>query len=145
MRDAVVGASMLLLAACSGPPPVSMAPPAQDAAGKQFNPPPAGMAAVYFYNPTNNGPPINVTVGPMVIGSLAPTSWMRVELAPGWHAMSCTTANSANPSSITLAPGQMRFIDIEMPPGSPVCSIREASSDAGRAGVLAGQRTMQIQ
>jgi hypothetical protein len=53
---------MLLLAACSGPPPVSMAPASQDAAGKQFNPPPAGMAAVYFYNPTSNGPAINVTV-----------------------------------------------------------------------------------
>ena len=145
MRQAVVGASMLLLAACNGPPPVSMAPPGQDAAGKRFNPPPAGMAAVYFYNPTNNGPAINVTVGPMVIGSLAPTTWMRVELAPGWHAMSCTTANSVNPSSITLAPGQIRFIDIEMPPGSPVCAIREASPDAGRAGVLAGQRTMQNQ
>ena len=133
MREAVVGASMLLLAACSGPPPVSMAPPGQDAAGKQFNSPPAGMAAVYFYNPTSNGPTINVTVGPMVIGSLAPTSWMRAELAPGWHAMSCTTANSVNP------------VDIEMPPGSAVCSIREASPDAGRAGVLAGQRTMQSQ
>ena len=145
MRRSVLGASMLLLAACSGPPPVSMAPPGQDAAGKQFNPPPAGMAVVYFYNPTNNGPVINVTVGPMVIGSLAPASWMRVELAPDWHAMSCTTANSANPSSITLAPDQMRFVDIEMPPGAPACSIREASADAGRAGVLAGQRTMQIQ
>ena len=72
MRHAIVGLAMLLLAGCSGPPPVSMAPPGQDAVGKQFNPPPAGMAAVYFYNPTNNGPAINVTVGPMVIGSLAP-------------------------------------------------------------------------
>ena len=103
------------------------------------------MAAVYFFNPTDKGPAINVTVGAMVIGRLAPMSWMRVEVGAGWHAMSCTTANSASPSSITLAPGQMRFIDIEMPPGSPACSIREASPDAGRAGVLAGQRTMQIQ
>jgi len=39
----------------------------------------------------------------------------------------------------------MRFIDVEMSPGAPACSIREASPDAGRAGVLAGQRTMQIQ
>ncbi|HEX9330113.1 MAG TPA: hypothetical protein VF915_26530 [Reyranella sp.] len=144
MRRAVVGASILLLAACSGPPPVSMAPPGQDAAGKLFNPPPAGMAAVYFYNPINNGPAINVTVGAMVIGSLAPATWMRVELGAGWHAMSCTTANSVNPSSITVAPGQMRFIDVEMPPGSPVCSIRETTTDTGRAAVLAGQRTMQI-
>ena len=72
MRQAVVGVSMLLLAACSGPPPVSMAPPGQDAAGKQFNPPPAGMAALYFYNPTNNGPAINVTVGAMVIAPPSP-------------------------------------------------------------------------
>ena len=136
---------MLLLAACSGPPPVSMAPPGQDAAGKQFNPPPAGMAAVYFYNLTNTGPAINVTVGAMVIGSVAPTTWMRVEVGAGWHAISCTTANSVNPSSMTVAPGQMRFFDIEMPPGAAVCSIREASLDAGRAAVLAGQRTMQIQ
>jgi hypothetical protein len=135
---------MLMLAGC-GAAQVAMAPPSQDVAGKQFNPPPAGMAAVYFYNPTNNGPAINVTVGAMVIGSLAPTSWMRVELGAGWHAISCTTANSANPSSITVAPGQTRFIDIEMPPGSAACSIREASPDAGRAAVLAGQRTMQIQ
>ena len=143
MRRGAVIALVSLVAACSGPPPVTYAPLAQDAAGKQFNPPPPGMAAVYFYNPTNNGPAINVTVGPMVIGRLAPMSWMRTELGAGWHAISCTTANSANPSSITVAPGQMRFIDIEMPPGSAVCSIREASPDAGRAGVLAGQRTMQ--
>ena len=140
-RLAVIG--MLLVAACSGPPPVTYAPAEQNAAGKAFNPPPPGMAAVYFYNPTNNGPAINVTVGPMVIGRLAPMSWMRTELGAGWHAISCTTANSANPSSITVAPGQIRFIDIEMPPGSAVCSIREAAPDAGRAGVLAGQRTMQ--
>ena len=142
MRPMVV-MGLLLMAACSGPPPVTYAPPGQDAAGKAFTPPPAGMAAVYFYNPTNSGPAINVTVGAMVIGRLAPMSWMRVELGAGWHAISCTTANSANPSSITVGAGQMRFIDIEMPPGSSVCSIREASPEAGRAGVLAGQRTMQ--
>ena len=145
MRHAAIGAFMLLLAGCSGPPPVSYAPPGQDAAGKQFNPPPAGLAAVYFYNPTNTGPAINVTVGPMVIGTLAPMSWMRVELSPGWHALSCNTSNSVNPSSITLAPGQMRFIDVEMPPGAPACSLRETSPEAGRAGVLAGTRAMQIQ
>lgn len=142
MRRIVVMA-MLLTAACSGPPPVTYAPAAQDAAGKAFDPPPPGMAAVYFYNPTNNGPAINVTAGAMVIGRLAPLSWMRVELGAGWHAISCTTASSANPSSITVAPGQIRFIDIEMPPGSAVCSIREASPEAGRAGVLAGQRAGQ--
>jgi hypothetical protein len=145
MRHIIVGGILALLAGCSNPPSVAMSPPAQDAAGKQFNPPPAGMAAVYFYNPTNTGPAINVTVGPMVIGTLAPASWMRVELSPGWHAMSCNTYNSVNPSSITLAPGQMRFIDVEMPPGAPACSLQETTTDAGRGGVLAGNRALQIQ
>jgi hypothetical protein len=143
MRYAVIVVAMLLLAACANPPTVAMAPPGQDAAGKRFDPPPPGMAAVYFYNPTGYGPAINVTVGPMAIGRLAPMSWMRVELGAGWHAMGCTTASSANPSSITVAPGEMRFVDVEMPPGSPVCTIRETGPDAGRAGVLAGTRAMQ--
>ena len=55
-----------------------------------------------------------------------------------------TTRYGANPSSITVAPGQMRFIDIEMPPGSPTCSIQEANAEAGRAAVLAGSPAMQI-
>jgi hypothetical protein len=101
------------------------------------------MAAVYFYNPSDAQPAINVTVGPMVIGTLAPMSYMRVELGAGWHALSCQTYNSTNPSSITVAPGQMRFIDVEMPPGAPSCSLRETSPDVGRADVLAGARAMQ--
>ena len=143
MRYAIAGAVLLLLTACGNPAPVAMAPPGQDAAGKRFDPAPPGMAAVYFYNPTEAAPAINVTVGPMVIGTLAPMSYMRVELGAGWHAMSCQTYNSTSPSSITVAPGQMRFVDVEMPPGAPACSLRETSPDVGRAAVLAGARAMQ--
>jgi hypothetical protein len=142
MRYAIAGAA-LLLAACGNAPPVALAPPGQDAAGKKFAPAPPGLAAVYFYNPSDASPAINVTVGPMVIGTLAPMSYMRVELASGWHAMSCQTYNSTNPSSLTVAPGQMRFIDVEMPPGAPACSLSETSPDVGRAGVLASARAMQ--
>src|SRR5690348_5109670 len=110
MRYAIAVAAALLLAACSNAPPVALAPPGQDAAGKQFDPAPPGMAAVYFYNPSDAAPAINVTVGPMVIGTLAPMSYMRVDLGAGSHAMSCQTYNSTNSSSITVAPGQMRFI-----------------------------------
>ena len=143
MRYAIAVAAALLLAACSNAPPVALAPPGQDAAGKQFDPAPPGMAAVYFYNPSDAAPAINVTVGPMVIGTLAPMSYMRVELNGGWHALSCQTYDSTNPSSITVAPGQMRFIDVEMPPSAPACSLRETNPDAGRAAVLAGARAMQ--
>jgi hypothetical protein len=143
ITSAVIGATLLLAACSSNSAPVALASPGQDAAGKQFNPAPPGMAAVYFYNSSEAAPAINVTVGPTVIGTLAPMSYMRVELNSGWHALSCQTYNSTNPSSITVEPGQMRFIDVEMPSGAPVCSLRETSPDAGRAGVLAGSRAVQ--
>lgn len=98
------------------------------------------MAAVYFYNPAADGSAVNVMAGAMVVGQLAPKSWMRVELNPGWHAMRCITTGSANPSSITVAPGDIRYVDVEMPAGAQACTIRETSADAGRAGVLAGSR-----
>lgn len=142
MRYAIAGAA-LLLAACSNAPPVALAPPGQDAAGKQFDPAPSGMAAVYFYNPTEAAPAINVAVGSTVIGTLAPMSYMRVELGAGSYVMSCQTYNSTTPSSITVAPGQTRFVDVEMPIGAPTCSLRETSPDVGRAAVLAGARASQ--
>jgi hypothetical protein len=144
MRQGFAGGMMLLLAGCEAAQ-VAMAPPGQDAAGKQFNPPPPGMAAIYFYNPLISGPVINVMEGPMVIGQLAPMTWMRIETSPGWHAMRCVTSNSANPSSITVAPGDMRFVEVDMPPGALICTIQETSPDAGRNGVLSGSRALQQQ
>jgi len=72
-------------------------------------------------------------------------TWMRIETSPGWHAMRCVTSNSANPSSITVAPGDMRFVEVDMPPGAPICTIQETGPDAGRNGVLSGSRAMQQQ
>ena len=136
---------MVLLTVCGAAAQVAMAPPAQDAAGKQFNPPPAGMAAIYFYNPLTTGPVINVFEGPIAIGQLGPMTWIRIETSPGWHAMRCVTPDAVNPSSITVAPGDMRFVEVDMPSGAPVCTIQEAGTDAGRAGVLAGSRALQPQ
>ena len=144
MRQAFVGGMMLMLAGC-GAAPGAMAPSGQDIAGKQFNPPLSGMAAVYFYNPITTGPVVDVGAGPMIVGQLAPTTWMRVELSPGRHALRCVTTYSSNPSSITLAPGDIRFVDVEMPPGAAVCTIQETGPDAGRASVLAGSRAVQPQ
>src|ERR1700676_3883666 len=87
MRRGFIGGVRVLLTSCGPTAQVAMAPPAQDAAGKQFNPPPAGMAAIYFYNPLTTGPVINVFEGPIAIGQLGPMTWMRIETSPGWHAM----------------------------------------------------------
>jgi hypothetical protein len=145
MRQGFIGGVLVMLAACGAAAQVSMAPQSQDAAGKQFNPPPAGMAAIYFYNPLTTGPVISVMEGPIVIGQLGPLTWMRIETSAGWHAMRCVASNSANPSSITVAPGDMRFVEVDMPTGAPVCTIQEAATDAGRSGVLAGNRALQPQ
>ena len=113
---------MLMLAGC-GAAQVAMAPPGQDAAGKQFDPPPPGMAAVYFYNPTTTGPVINVGAGAMIVGQLAPKTWMGVELGSGWHAMRCIV--ELGQSVVDHAGARRhRFVDVEMPPGAPDCTIR---------------------
>ena len=139
MRSMVIGALASIVTAC-GSSQVTTVSPSQEAIDRQFSPPRAGMAAVYFYNPAGDGSAVNVMAGAMVVGQLAPKSWMRIELSPGWHAMRCITSDAANPSSITLAPGDIRYVDVELPGGAQACTIRETSADAGRAGVLAGSR-----
>lgn len=134
-----MGALAVLMAGCASGQ-VTTASSSQDAVDRQFGPPPAGMAAVYFYNPAADGSAVNVMAGAMVVGQLAPKSWMRIALSPGWHAMRCIAADSANPSSITLAPSDIRYVDVEMPAGAQACTIRETGAEAGRAAVLAGSR-----
>jgi hypothetical protein len=144
MRQMFVAAIALLLAACEATP-VATAPPSQDVAGKQFNPPPAGMAAIYFFYPDTVGPAINVSVGPQSIGELGPMTWSRVELSQGVHVLRCKGPNAGSGFSLALAPGQMRFVAVNEPVGAPFCTIRETGPEAGRSGVLAGSRALQIQ
>lgn len=134
-----MGALASFVAGC-GPSQVATVSPGQDGTDRQFSPPPAGMAAVYFYNPAVNGSAVNVMAGAMVAGQLPSKSWMRIELSAGWHALRCITPDSASPSSITLAAGDIRYVDVEMPAGAQACAIRETGAEAGRAGVLAGSR-----
>jgi len=122
-----------------------MAPPIQDANGKQFAPPPPGMGAMYFYNPTSAGPAINVVVNGREIGRLGTQTWLRAEFAAGGHTVRCIGGDSSNALSIFLSPGDIRFFDIEMNPGQVACSIREAGPGEGRGGVLAGSRAFQGQ
>ena len=53
--------------------------------------------------------------------------------------------NSANARWVNIAPGDMRFVDVQMLPGQYVCSIRESDPGTGRAGVLSGGRALQGQ
>ena len=142
MRKSLAGLLLLALAACQSSS-VAMAPPGQDAAGKQFNPPPPGTAAVYFYNPAAASPVLNVAVDGLNIGRLGTQTWMRAEINAGHHVFRCRGGDSGNSIWLNLAPGQIRFIDVQMLSGQYVCTIRETSPEAGRAGVLNGGRALQ--
>jgi hypothetical protein len=122
-----------------------MASPGQDAAGKQFAAPPPGLAALYFFNPTGAGPVIKVVMNGQEIGLLGTQTWMRAELAPGQRIVRCWAADSTSALSIYVAPGEMRFFDIEMNPGQPACSVREVPASDGRSAVLMGARAFQGQ
>lgn len=142
MRKSLAALLLLALAGCQSSS-VAMAPPGQDAAGKQFNPPPPGTAAVYFYNPAAASPILNVSVDGLYIGRLGTQTWMRTEINAGHHVLRCRGGDSGNAIWLNLAPGQIRFVDVQMLPGQNVCTIREANPDAGRAGVLNGGRALQ--
>jgi hypothetical protein len=145
MRQTVAAGLLLLAGFGSAQAQVPLAPPAQDAMGKQFNPPPPGLAALYFYNPSPDNRPITVFVGSQLVGRISAHTWMRVELNPGWNEMRCRTFDAVNPTSITLAPGDIRFVQVEPTSGEPDCSIGEAPTEVGRNGVLQGSRAFQRQ
>lgn len=138
-------AGLLLLAAACAQTPVPAASPALDAAGKQFGPPPAGQAAIYFYNPASAGPNITVAVGVNTMGQVAPKTWMRVERTPGFHELRCISPTAANATTITLAPGDVRFVDVEQASGQANCTVRDTAPEQGRSAVLQGSRVMPLQ
>lgn len=133
---------MLSLVACEGSN-VAMAPPGQDIAGKQFGPPPPGMGAVYFVNPSTASPVLNVTANGQEIGRLGTQTWMRTELAAGPYTLRCRGGGSANAINITIAPGNIRYVDVQMLPGQYVCTIRETDPGSGQSAVMNGSRAAQ--
>ena len=85
------------------------------------------------------------------IGSLADKTWLRIEVAPGAHAIACSSPSSLHglqtprPTTIDLAPGDIRFMEVAISPGppfSPRCTATEVSPDRGRAEVQSGRRVL---
>jgi hypothetical protein len=134
---------MLAVAGCSQASYVPTAPPSMDIGGKEFAPPPQGMAAVYFFNPQTESPVLNVTANGREIGRLGTQTWMRAEFGPGEHAFWCQGGNSDHRLMMRLAPGEIRFVDVFMLPGQWFCRIRETNPDYGRTSVLNGSRAAQ--
>lgn len=133
---------------------VPMADPALDATGRQFEPPRAGMSALYLYRNALLGSEaiFNLTENQRQIGSLADKTWLRIDVAPGRHIVGCSitsTLTSAPGASVDTAvdvgSGETRFLEVDVRPGpplSPRCVATEVSGDQGRAAVTAGRRAM---
>ncbi len=57
--------------------------------------------------------------------------------------MRCIGGSSTSAFSIYLAPGEIRYLGIQMIPGQRACSLNEAGPEDGRAAVLMGGRAFQ--
>ena len=123
----------LALAACQSAS-VPMASPDRDAAGRQFAPPPPGMAAVYFFNPSSESPVLNVRANGREIGQLGTQTWMRAEFAPGIHTFHCWGPRTTNAVILAVSPGERKR-------GS---TLHGRSTGPVEAGTIAAQRWPRV-
>ena len=115
-------AASFLLGACASVP---LAGPAADSDGKRFDPPPPGPSALSLY---------------------------RVDVVPGRHVINCSvpsyaplTQTPAQAATVDLAPGEIRFLEVDVWPGLPLnprCVATEVSAVKGRAAVTDGNRAV---
>lgn len=141
----------ILLTGCASVP---MAGPGADAEGKRFDPPPPGQSVLYLYRNSLLGSEVAFTLADnqQPIGSLADKTWIRVEVPPGQHVITCAapshaplTQTPAQAATVDVAPGETRFFEVDVWPGLPLnprCKATEVSADQGRAGVTGGNRAI---
>ena len=141
----------ILLGGCASVP---MADPSADADGKRFDPPAPGQSVLYLYRSALLGSEVAFTLADngRRIGTLANGTWVRVEVAPGQHVITCTapshaplTQTPARAATVDLAPGETRFLEVDVWPGLPLnprCQATEVSADRGRAAVTGGNRAV---
>lgn len=141
----------ILLGGCASVP---MAGPTADADGKRFDPPASGQSALYLYRSSLLGSEVAFTIADngQAIATLANKTWVRVEVPPGQHVITCAapshaplTQTPAQAATVYLAPGETRFLEVDVWPGLPLnprCQATEVPADQGRAGVAGGNRTI---
>lgn len=147
----VLVATSFLLGACATVP---MAGPAADMEGKRFDPPPPGQSTLYLYRGSILGSEavFSLADNQQPIGSLANKTWIRVDIVPGRHVVTCSvpsyaplTQTPAQAATVDLAPGEIRFLEVDVWPGLPLnprCVATEVSADKGRAAVMGGDRAL---
>ncbi len=144
-------AASFLLGACAAVP---LAGSAADADGKRFDPPLPGQSALYLYRTSVLGSEavFSLADNQQSIGSLANRTWIRADVVPGRHVITCSvpsyaplTQTPAEAATVDLAPGEIRFLEVDVWPGLPLnprCVASEVSADKGRAAVADGNRAM---
>jgi len=133
----------LALTACDGPQ-IPMATAADDAAGKQFQPPPPGKAGLYIVagKVAVLSP---ITVGNIQAGTLKWNTWLRLDIAPGVYDLRFQGLDNVATLQLDAAAGELYFVRLNWSGRLPIYHRFELmDSTAGRAAVLAGQRAASV-
>jgi hypothetical protein len=143
MRLMIVLAALLLATGCASVP---MAPPDEDAAGKRFEPAPAGQAVLYVFRESVYGGAFSmpVMVGPRPLGNLAADTWFRVVLEPGSYEVRCNMETSAS-VPVQLSGGETRYVEAAIRFGlaTPRCAMTEVNAATARTAILSGRRAQE--
>lgn len=136
--------AVLALTACDGPQ-IPMATSTDDAAGKQFQPPPPGKAALYIVagKVAVLSP---ITVGQIQAGTLKGNTWLRVDIPAGRYDLRFQGLDNVATLQLDAIAGELYFVRLNWSGRLPIYHRFEVMEpDAGRAAVLQGQRAASVQ
>ena len=125
-----------------------MAPSDADIQAKQFQPPSAGQATLYVFREGILGAAIalNASLGQRMLGQLGPDNYFRVDILPGDYDMRCSSTENSRSTTVRIATGETRFVEIAPRFGFVVarCAISEVTEEQGRSAIAHGKRAAEI-
>lgn len=135
-RLALAGVLVSFLSACASVP---MASPEQDAAAKEFRPPPADRAHLYVYRNESIGSAVKqpVVVDGIAVGQTAAKVFFLIPLAPGAHTVTSLAENTFD-LPISVAGGKSYFVWQEVKFGllQARTKLHLVDEEKGKEGVL---------
>ncbi len=137
MKKSLIAAALALSAAACSPGAGSEW---QKSYGKTFYEPNEGMAALYIIRdePGSDASPIGITKDQYPVGSLASSTWIRLDLPPSGYDLRAYGTQGSTELIVTVNAGQSRFLVVEpKPPGN--AQLREILQPEGRRLVRKGQ------
>jgi hypothetical protein len=133
--------SFFVATACASVP---MAAPTEDARGKNFEPPAAEQAALYFYRSNYPGvTAFTITIGQLTVGQLASGTYMRTEVAAGRHDVRCVGSENTAGLTIEAQRGSIHYVRVTTRPGI-LCGLVETQDVEGRQAVNDARRAAEV-